>query len=248
MTTTVSEKSLNRDIHACRMAEWYPSLGYCAFPTLFVPVSPDEISALAEGDIESDEAGEASSRLDLPMGHFFGNCFVSTDLAAPTDTERFEGKGGAVYSARSAWRFLAESRKVREAAAAGLVSHLCVRPFRRMNRGREFRLFIHRGKLMGMSQYWLTRHFSRIEAKKDFYWSLAIDFIDSVSWLLPLKNLVLDIYFTSSDHILVVDLNPWGAPTSPLLMKTWDRDWDAEAEIRMVEPPTSLNGDLRVSF
>lgn len=229
-------------------ASWYQELADYTFPTSFVRLKENEIQALAEGQHKGPIAKEVQQRLKHPMSSFPGNSFVFTDLVAPTDTERFEGKRGAVYSPQSAWRFLVESSKVREAAQKGQVEHICVRPFRRMTKPREFRLFIKDGKLKGMSQYWLIRHYRRLAGRKKQYWKLARKLVDKISWLLPKPDLVVDIYFTSQSEILIIDLNPWGEPTSPLILRSWDRDWEEEVGLKIIEPPVQVGGDVNVSF
>ena len=58
----------------------------------------------------------------------------------------------------------------------------------------------------------------------------------------------MDVYFTSANEILILDFNPWGEPTAPLIMKTWDRDWSEEAGINLIPPPIKVGGDVNVSF
>ena len=230
---------------------WYPVLAQHTFLTSFVRLRPEAVEALADG-IESaagnDAVKTAINDLRGPMQAIAGNCFTAVDTCAPTDTERFAGKHGAVYSPESAWRFLARSAKVREAAARGEVANICLRPFRRMNRTREFRLFIHDGRLTAMSQYHLVRHFRRLEGIKQQFWQEAEAFVNSIAWLLPIRTLVMDVYFTSEHNILIVDLNPWGAPTDPLLLRSWERDWTEPAGIVLMPPPFKITGDVNVSF
>ncbi|OGV56898.1 MAG: hypothetical protein A2017_05175 [Lentisphaerae bacterium GWF2_44_16] len=232
----------------CRIPYWYPLLSNYTFPTSFVKLHEEEIKALAEGILKGAAVENVISRLALPMSAISGNCFVSTDSTAPTDTKRFQSKRGAVYSPESAWRFLALSEKVRKAASEGRVEFICIRPFRRMNRTREFRLFVHNGQLSAMSQYWLIRHFRRLEGPKQKFWEKAKSFISDISWLLPEKNIVMDIYFTSSDSILIIDLNGWGHPTDPLLLQSWAHDWDRETGIKLISPPIKISGKVNVSF
>jgi len=232
----------------CRTPVWYPSLANHTFVTSFVRLRDEEIAALKNGENTTLPAIDVIQRLNEPMRKFKGNCFVTVDTVAPTDTERFTGKRGAVYSARSAWRFLAASAKVREAAAAGQVEHICIRPFRNMNQTREFRLFIRRRKLAGMSQYWLIRHFRRLEGIKAELLQKAAAFVDEIGWTLPEENIVMDIYFTSRGEILIVDFNPWGYPTNPLLYNDWNSDWAGPTEIRLMSPPVKISGDINVSF
>ena len=239
---------MNNNKKIYKTSEWYQALSDHTFPTSFVKLSPAEISALIAQDIDGSTGRSVQKRLKQPMHYFPGNCFVSVDTAAPTDTERFESKRGAVYSPESAWKYLCKSDKVRNAVESGESDHICIRPFRRMTHPREFRLFIKDGKLSAMSQYWLIRHYRRLEGRKEHYWKKAARLVEKISWLLPAPTIVMDIYFTSSEKILIIDFNPWGAPTDPLMLQDWDRDWSEEAGIKIIEPPTKLTGDVNVSF
>lgn len=229
---------------------WYPALADKTFLTGFVKLKPAAIKALAEGvsDIKDPVVKDTINDLHTAMSPIFGYSFIFTDCCAPTDTERFLNKNGAVYSAKSAWQVLVASQKVRDAAAAGNMEHICIRPFRKMNRTREFRLFIYEGKLSAMSQYYLIRHFRRLEGVKQKYWEKAEKFVEDIIWKLPVKTLVIDIYFTADNEILIIDLNPWGSPTEPLMLDTWDRDWSVPAGIILMPVPISISGDVNISF
>ena len=239
---------MNKTLEHCRIQSWYPRLSVYSLPTNFVFLMDIEIKALQEGDSESGIAKNVIDRLESAMSKFPFTRFVGTDLVAPTDTVRFEEKRGAVRSAHSAWYFLTQSAKVRNAAQNGMVSALCVRPFRRMDSAREFRLFVKNGKLRAMSQYWMTRNYPRLEKNREKYWTLAVDFIDKNFWVLPEPDIVLDIYFTSKDEILVIDLNPFGPPTDPKMLNTWDQDWLNSMGMKLIPPPTAISGDINVSF
>jgi hypothetical protein len=232
----------------CKMQNWYPALSANTFLTSFIKLQPEEVEALADGAIGGPIAYNVIKRLRQPMHYIPGNSFVSVDTCSPTDTERFKGKRGAVHSPESAWRFLALSKKVRQAAAKKEVSHICLRPFRRMNQTREFRLFIYKGELVAMSQYWLIRHFRRLEGIRDKLWNHTNAFFKSISWNLPADTFVMDIYITSSKKILIIDLNPWGGETDPLLLGRWDRDWGQKDGLVLMPPPTKIFGDVNVSF
>ena len=230
------------------VSNWYPALADHTFPTSFLRLRDDELELLAQGKTTGAKIEDILIRLDLSMRNFSGNKFVFTDMAAPTDTERFTAKKGAVHSARSAWRFLAESGKIRTAAANRGFESLCVRPFRNMTPAREFRLFIKDGELRLMSQYWLVRHFRRLETRRQPYWEKAFKLVSEIAWLLPSKDVVVDIYFTHRGEILIIDMNPWGSPTDPLLARSWDRDWSKTEGIVLMPSPLQITGDVNVSF
>lgn len=231
-----------------KISVWYPYLSLCTFPTLFVRLDENELHMLASGNDSIKDNAKTIARLNKAMRSFPGNCFVSADTTAPTDTERFRDKAGAIHSAESAWRVLSSSRKIREAAANGDFEFIAVRPFRRLGIPKEFRLFIHGRKLKAMSQLWLTRHFKRIEGVKDELWLAAQSFVNENFDNLPDENLTMDIYFTSHEGILVIDLNKWGEPTSPLLLNKWDINWNEERGILTIPPPLRISGDVNVSF
>ncbi len=232
----------------CRIPNWYPRLSVYSLPAAFVYLQDMEIQALENGDAKSAIAKGVIERLDTTMNKFPFTRFVCVDLVAPTDTDRFAQKNGAVRSARSAWSILCSSAKVRNSAKRGEVSAICVRPFRRMDPAREFRLFVKDGKLKAMSQYWLTRHFPQLLKKREHYWKLGQDFVDRNFWCFPETDLAIDIYFTSSDEVIVNDLNPFCPPTDPLMLNTWEQDWRITHGLKIVPPPHQLSGDVTVSF
>lgn len=239
----------NRGANDCyKMQNWYPKLSAHSFPTVFVALEEAEKKSLIAGEPAGENLSGLLLKLKLALKTFSGPRFISVDTVSPTDSERFLTKRGAVHSAESAWQILAGSAKVRKAAEEGDVSCICVRPFRRMQPAREFRLFVKDGKLAGMSQYWLIRHFRRLPAWQEAYWKQAVAFIDEISGLLPVKDAAVDIYFTSGGKILIIDINPWGAPTNPLMLNTWDRDWETAGGCVIVPPPHVVSGDVNVSF
>jgi hypothetical protein len=246
--TTMTIFSDNSPQDVFKTSFWYNSLSNYTFPTTFLKLSDEEKKLLSDGVSEGDKVAAVISRLNGAMKAFFGSKFVFLDRVAPTDTERFKLKNGAVYSAASAWKYLALSDKARNSIERGESDHICIRPYRRISRPREFRLFIKDKKLRGMSQLWLIRHFKRLEGRKEEYWARANSFFGELSWLLPCVSAAMDVYFTSSGRILIIDINPLGEPTSPLLFKSWEYDWEHGGGIKIIPPPIKINGDVQVSF
>ncbi len=234
----------------CRMVNWYPVLGEYSVMTTFVKLSEEEVSLLANGVAKGKEVRNVVSRLHKVMkSGSFSNYFVCCDSCSPTDTERFAAKRGAVHSAESAWFYLATSDKVRTAAAKGEVEYLAIRPFIKIDRTREFRLFIKDGELKAMSQYNLVRHFRRLEGIKDRLWKSVCKWYDRVDKQLPLKDVTIDVYLENNDRdVKIMDLNPWNEDTDPLLLRTFDQDWSQVQGIKLMLPPTKISGDVEVSF
>ncbi|MPN38143.1 hypothetical protein SDC9_185667 [bioreactor metagenome] len=63
-----------------------------------------------------------------------------------------------------------------------------------------------------------------------------------------MANVVIDIYLNGDNEVGVIDLNPWGEPTDPLLLHSFDRDWSAVTGIVLMPAPTRISGDVAVSF
>ena len=232
---------------------WYPRLGAYAPFTTFVALPEEAQRYLASTERDTFEGARALEErmvelFKRPLEAFSGYVFVSVDCCAPTDTERFREHYGAVRRAAQVWNILCASEKVRRSAAKGEVSCVCMRPYHRMNVTREFRLFIRNGGLVAMSQYHLIRHFRRLEGVREKYWTIAAKLIGMIGWMLQEQNLVMDVYISSDDRIRIVDLNPWGPPTDPLLLRSWDRDWSVPAGLVLMDPPAKISGSVDVSF
>ncbi|MCQ2379437.1 MAG: cell division cycle 123 family protein [Victivallaceae bacterium] len=234
------------------LPKWYPVLHAYTFPTSFVTLTDEQLAILRRDDsadcISYPAIKELLATMRNELEDISGNCFAGVDCCSPTDTDRFRDKRGATYSANSTLLNLMHSDKVREAIREGKVTSICLRPFRRMQPAREFRLFITCGELVAMSQYHLTRHFRRLAGAREKYWNLAYDFVKVVRNLLPDENIVMDIYVSATGTIYIVDFNPWGEPTDPKMLIRWDRDWSKEIGIVLMEPPLPLSGDVNVSF
>jgi len=223
------------------ISKWYSTLADHTFPTTFVKLKESDLELIAAEAREGTEVESLISRIRRAQGAFAtvpfytGATFVFADTAAPTDTQRFADKKGAVHSAESAWNNLVSSPKIRDAAKRKEFSFICVRPFRNMTYPREFRLFIYEGSLKLMSQAQLDRPYKRLLLRRDFWWTKGKEFVDDISWLLPDKNIVMDVYFTSKDEILILDFNKWGEPTDTMLAKTWSLDWISEYGLKLME-------------
>ena len=228
------------------VSQWYSELSEYSFPTVFVHLGVEERLALQENRPESPAGVALMGRLKSAVKAVPGSVFVATDICAPTDSPRFR-YGSGVFSTMAAWRLLASSAKVRQALEQG-VERLTVRPTRRMDRTREFRLFFFHRDLKAMSQYNLDRHFAGLDRRGEEIWQLAQDFARQIAGLLPTDNVVVDVYLTSGRKFIIVDLNDWGPPTDIKLLKAWDRNWDEKVGLRLISKPVKMKGDISVSF
>jgi hypothetical protein len=217
------------------ISNWYLTLADYTFPTTFVKLRESEVKLIADDVREGEEVQSLVKRIGNAQKAFSGGTFISADVLAPTDTDRFNNKRGSVHSAQSAWDNLVNSTKVKKAAANNEFEYISIRPYRNMTRAREFRLFIYESELKLMSQYWLDRKYQRLDSRKDLYWEKAKALVEEISWLLPANNIVLDIYITSKEEIFLLDFNKWGEPTRPLLAENWNLDWEKEHGLKLLD-------------
>lgn len=224
------------------ISEWYTSLGEYSFPTAFLTLSETEKAALLNGESNKN----LDQKIRLALRSFPGGIYVGTDLCAPTDSKDYV-YGRGVWSVAAARKLLSGSSQVAE-SLRNHTSVLIFRPARRMSPTREFRLFIKQRQLVAMSQYHLTNHFPAIAKQKHVLWTQATEFIQSISERLPAEDVVADVYYTSSKRFILIDFNPWGAPTDPKMLRKWDIDWEQIPGIKLIPKPTHMKGEISVSF
>lgn len=99
-----------------------------------------------------------------------------------------------------------------------------------------------------MSQRFLIRHFRRLVRRQEDYWNVALRFFDEIKSALPVDTLSVDIYITCNRKVIVLDLNPWGDPTDPLMFRDWNREITEPLGCLLVPPPCMISGDVNVSF
>lgn len=225
-----------------KISEWYPFLGHLTFPTVFLALSSEECDVVAQGK----SLASLEERITRAIASLPGSCVVGLDSCMPTDSVSFQ-KSKSLKNGKLALKILNESEKVKSAVSSGDKT-ITVRPYRRMDKTREFRLFVKDGELKAMTQRNLERHFKRLEARRELYWQKGVSFVDEIKKYINEKDYVVDIYFTSTADIMIVDFNSWGEPTSPLLMKSWERDWSSVDGLKLMAEPIQLGGDIKVSF
>ena len=230
-----------------RISDWYSRLGEYSFPTVFIALGTEDIQALLDGNSRAPAARPLLERLRHAIRSVPWSAFVGTDVCAPNDSPSYKYADG-VFTVKGAWRLLSTSEKVRRALSEGKADRLIVRPNRRLNRRREFRMFFKDGQLKAVSQYNLDRHFVSLEERREEIWQRAQEFAAKVGPRLPVPTVVVDVYLTAGRQFMIIDLNSWGAPTDPKLLKSWERDWNEVAGLRLIPKPVKLKGDVKVSF
>lgn len=231
-----------------RVSDWYTSLACFTFPTVFIGLRVDEIAALVDGDASGSRAAAVIDRIDRTLPHIRGSAFIHADACAPTDSASFQVAKGAIRSGDKGWGMLIESDKVKAAFKGGHTTRICLHSYRRMDSIREFRVFVKDRQIVAMSQMRLDRHYGRLAGRRDEIWAKGRQFIEDAAAGLPADDIVVDVYLTSAGEYMIVDMNNFGPPTDPLLLRSWDRDWDEEAGLKLLAKPTRLGGEVQVSF
>ncbi|MCO5575237.1 hypothetical protein L7F22_029036 [Adiantum nelumboides] len=99
---------------------------------------------------------------------------------------------------------------------------LALRKWYDMRPEMEFRGFVKSGLLVGVSQREVTGFYpSLLESQEALDASIFQFFVDCLSEFFELDDYTFDCYVTRTGKVKLVDFNPWGAFTLPLLF-TWD--------------------------
>ncbi|KAF8006096.1 hypothetical protein BT93_K0407 [Corymbia citriodora subsp. variegata] len=114
----------------------------------------------------------------------------------------------------------------------------------------EFRCFVRNKLLVGICQREVTTFYPVLLEKKDHLKDLIEDFFDSeVCPNFELDNYTFDVYVTKDGRVKVLDFNPWGAFTLPLLF-SWDElseGDDKGVDFRTVESRCAVRPGLKTA-
>ncbi|KAF1867147.1 hypothetical protein Lal_00049576 [Lupinus albus] len=116
----------------------------------------------------------------------------------------------------------------------------------------EFRCFVKGNQLVGISQREVTTLYPIIEKKNDILLLIQEFFDNHVRGRFESENYTFDVYITKGERVKVVDFNPWGAFTLPLLF-TWDEleqilvSEEDEVEFRIVEHQCAVRPGLKTA-
>lgn len=116
----------------------------------------------------------------------------------------------------------------------------------------EFRCFVWEQKLVGISQREVATFYPALLEKKNNLLLLIQGFFNNnVRAIFESENYTLDVYITKDERVKVVDFNPWGAFTLPLLF-TWEEleqmlsEGDG-VEFRIVEDRCAVRPGLKTA-
>ncbi|GAB2228162.1 hypothetical protein Droror1_Dr00009992 [Drosera rotundifolia] len=117
----------------------------------------------------------------------------------------------------------------------------------------EFRCFVRGDRLVGVSQREVTAYYPVLTERKDNLEDLFLDFfLTNIKGRFKSENYTFDIYVTKDGWFKLLDFNPWGAFTLPLLF-TWDEleqlsnEKDDGFEFRIVKSNCAVRPGLKTA-
>ncbi|KAG8368429.1 hypothetical protein BUALT_Bualt15G0044500 [Buddleja alternifolia] len=116
----------------------------------------------------------------------------------------------------------------------------------------EFRCFVGNESLLGISQREVTNFYpSLLERKCDIKTMIEEFFEEKVKGNFRLENYTFDVYVTRDRRVKVLDFNPWGGSTLPLMF-TWEEleerlREENELEFRIVESRCGIRPGLKTA-
>ena len=117
----------------------------------------------------------------------------------------------------------------------------------------EFRCFVRNQNLVGISQREATTFYPSLLEKKDHLSVLIEDFfMENLRSRFESENYTFDVYVTKDERVKVMDFNPWGAFTLPLMF-TWEELEQNEneqgdgVEFRIVESECGVRPGLKTT-
>ncbi|KAE8689189.1 kinesin-4-like [Hibiscus syriacus] len=116
----------------------------------------------------------------------------------------------------------------------------------------EFRCFVRGQKLVGISQREVTTFYPVLCEKKNYLQVLIEEFFNvNVRLKFESDDYTFDVYVTEDERVKVLDFNPWGAFTLPLLF-TWDELEQNPGEgnylnLRIVESQCAVRPGLKTA-
>lgn len=131
---------------------------------------------------------------------------------------------------------------------------LALRKFYSFRPEMEFRCFVRRGRLVGISQREVTAFYpSILERRRELRWKIEGFFDVVVRGRFGLEDYCFDVYVTGDGRVKVVDFNPWGGFTLGLLFGWEEMEeegfWEEgmEVEFRIVDGRCGVRPGLKTA-
>jgi len=207
-----------------------------------IPVPDDIVDCILSEKIPARLIPEIQKALDVfPMG-----AFIRLGSRSPKDSWTVHDKGMKTLSAKDAVESLGSSMRVFDdlflAKNAGYKPHLFVRKWIDIPKWAEFRCFMHKRQLRGISQYYCIEgeYFPEIENNKEsIQWAITKFFKNSFKEASHMDSVVFDVFINVKKHgneseweVKLLEINPFFADTFPGLFK-WEDGGDFDGSFRM---------------
>ncbi|KAJ4807818.1 hypothetical protein LUZ62_020384 [Rhynchospora pubera] len=114
----------------------------------------------------------------------------------------------------------------------------------------EFRCFVHDKKLVGISQREVTAFYPSLMTQKNQIVDSIVDFFNRiVKPVFGSRDYTFDVYLTQKrKKVILVDFNPWGCFTLPLLFEWEELEQDREeVELRLVESSFAVRPGMKTA-
>ena len=116
---------------------------------------------------------------------------------------------------------------------------LALRKWADLNPSMEFRCFVRGGNLRGICQRDVSNFYPFLPSQVEWLEeTIAVFWQESVHGAFPGRDYCFDVYVTSRRHVKLVDFNPWGGATLPLLF-----EWGELAVGREGAPPETSDNE-----
>ncbi|KAJ6733745.1 D123 PROTEIN [Salix koriyanagi] len=117
----------------------------------------------------------------------------------------------------------------------------------------EFRCFVRGQQLIGISQREVTTYYPTLLEKRNYLQLLIKEFFtEKVRLKFESENYTFDVYVTKDGRAKILDFNPWGAFTLPLLF-TWEeleqnlKEEENVVDFRIVESQCGIRPGLKTA-
>ncbi|XP_070559091.1 translation initiation factor eIF2 assembly protein-like isoform X1 [Ptychodera flava] len=194
------------------------------------------MSALREIHIKVPHFPEFNSKVKDTIEELGGNVFPKLNWSSPRDATWIAFNGSLKCSCPNDVYLLLKSsdyvthdltKPFSGCADDGQDSievqyELVLRKWRNVIEGMEFRVFVRNRNIIGISQRHYTNHYPHIDKMKvEIQQEIEDFFKEHIQQTFPDDNFIMDVYRRKEECILVIDFNPFGESTDPLLY-SWE--------------------------
>lgn len=191
---------------------------------------------------------DVEEALAAAIREFNGQAFIKFNWSAPLDaswmnagTMKCQSAHDALLLVKSSDRIIFDVERMFELIPHATITRpthptLVVRKWANLHPSMEFRIFVLDGKLIGICQRNCTTHFPFLAADMPrITKTLTQFFTSSVHSRALLPSYTMDVYLDQKNRVWIIDFNPWGAPTCPLLFSWEEFSTLSEMQARVVE-------------